>query len=165
MNDDQKKNDKVNESIIIREIRENELDILLELYKHLHADDIPLPNREHVLDIWDKIIKNEIVHCFVLEFDKKIVSSCILTIIPNLTRGARPYGLIENVVTHIDYQGKGLGQKLLKKVLKFAWNQKCYKVMLFTGSKYEWILNFYEKIGFNRKNKTGFVINAPWNLE
>jgi len=54
----------------------------------------------------------------VIEEDGKIVSSCTLAVIKNMTRSARPYGLIENVVTHLDYQKKGYGTAVLDKALK-----------------------------------------------
>ena len=30
----------------------------------------------------------------------EVLSSCTLLIVPNLTHGGRPYGVVENVVTH-----------------------------------------------------------------
>ena len=41
------------------------------------------------------------------------MSSCALSVVPNLTRGCQPYGVIENVVTHADYRGKGYGKKVV----------------------------------------------------
>ena len=85
------------------------------------------------------------------------MSTCTLILVPNLTRGGRPYGLIENVVTHPDYRRRGLGTSVLKRALQAAWERNCYKVMLLTGSKNEATLRFYEKAGFARGVKTGFV--------
>ena len=91
------------------------------------------------------------------EMDGKLVSTCTLTVIPNLTHGARPYGLIENVVTHPDYRKQGLGNQILDYALSAAWEQNCYKVMLMTGSKREETLRFYENAGFQSGVKTGFI--------
>jgi GNAT superfamily N-acetyltransferase len=90
-----------------------------------------------------------------------LVSSCTLTIIPNLTRGARPYGLIENVITDQGYRGRGFGTRLLRHALQVAWDRDCYKVMLLTGHKDEGVFRFYEGAGFRRGVKTGFIAYPP----
>jgi GNAT superfamily N-acetyltransferase len=93
----------------------------------------------------------------LLSYRKATCSTCALTIVPNLTRSARSYGLIENVVTHPDYRKRGIGTQVLKHALAIAWRQKCYKVMLMTGSKQESTMRFYEGAGFVRGEKIGFV--------
>lgn len=148
-------------SPIIRKIKQTELFQLIDLYKHLISNDEPLPSNEMLLSHWNTIFHNPIIHYFVVEMDSKIVSSCYITIIPNLTHGARPYGLIENVVTHKDYRNRGLGTKLLEYVLNYAWQQNCYKVMLLTGSKKPETLRFYEQAGFRLGEKTGFIAHCP----
>ena len=71
--------------------------------------------------------------------------------------GARPYGIIENVVTHEKYRNRGYGTRLLKKALEIARDKGCNKVMLLSG-RGEDILSFYEKAGFERGKKTGFIV-------
>jgi predicted GNAT family acetyltransferase len=83
------------------------------------------------------------------------VASCTLVVIPNLTRGGRPYALIENVVTRADQRNYGFGSAILKAATERAWDQNCYKVMLMTGSKNPATLNFYKSAGFEQ-TKTGF---------
>ncbi len=141
----------------IRKIRADELPALLDLYRHLHADDPALPVTSDIEQLWQRILTDPSQHYLVAEVQGKIVASCVLVIIPNLTRSARPYGLIENVVTHPDFRKRGLGTQLLKAALALAWEQNCYKVMLLTGRKDEATLRFYQQAGFEGGVKTGFV--------
>lgn len=77
---------------MIREITENDFDRLLRLYMQLH--DNPFPEKsERVLAVWNNILADENHHIIVAEEDGNIVSSCVCVIIPNLTRGQRPYAL------------------------------------------------------------------------
>ncbi|MHA1985540.1 MAG: GNAT family N-acetyltransferase [Promethearchaeota archaeon] len=146
--------------MLIREIKKNEFCKLLKLYTHLHQKDAPLPNKAKLESIWKEITGNPLLHYFVLELDNELVSSCTLSVIPNLTRGGRPYGLIENVVTHAEYRRRGFGTSILQHALEVAWENKCYKVMLLTGSREPAIHQFYEKTGFKMGVKTGFVATA-----
>jgi GNAT superfamily N-acetyltransferase len=86
----------------------------------------------------------------------------VLQVVPNLTRGARPYGLIENVVTRQDKRGQGYGSAVLKAALDLAWEKGCYKVMMLTGRKDAKVFGFYEKAGFKAGVKTGFVAVPPF---
>ena len=139
-----------------REIRASELKDLLELYLHLHEDSVP-EMTESLKTTWDKIINDEDHHIIVKEYDKRIVSSCVCVVIPNLTRGVRPYAFIENVVTHSDYRGRGFAGECLMHAKRIARENNCYKMMLLTGSKSEETLRFYEKAGFNSSDKTAFI--------
>jgi GNAT superfamily N-acetyltransferase len=148
---------------LIRSIKKSELSELLKLYKHLHHKDEPLPEKLKLLSIWEEITCNPLLHYFVIVHEGKIITPCTLSIIPNLTRGGRPYGLIENVVTHIDYRRQGLATSLLQYSLEIAWKNNCYEVMLLTDSKDSGIYPFYEKAGFLKGIKTGFIA-YPSNL-
>lgn len=142
--------------MIIREIKENELNELLKLYTHLHELGVPEDN-EHLQKIWDKIYNDKNHHIIVCEVDGKIVSSCVCVIIPNLTRNVRPYAFIENVVTHADYRGKGYATACLNYARDLAVQANCYKMMLLTSSKSDSTLNFYKRAGYNCTDKTAFV--------
>ena len=61
--------------MIIREIRENELSELLELYTHLHERGVP-ENSGHLQKTWKTICGDENHHIIVCEADGKLVSSC-----------------------------------------------------------------------------------------
>ena len=140
----------------IREIKENELNELLELYTHLHESGVP-ENSEHLQKTWKTICGDDNHHIIVCEDEGRLVSSCVCVIIPNLTRNIRPYAFVENVVTHKDYRGKGCATACLNYAKEIAVRENCYKMMLLTGSKSESTLNFYKRAGYNCTDKTAFV--------
>lgn len=140
----------------VREIRANELHALLELYLHLHETEIP-DNTEYLESTWQTITEDENHHIFVAEENGQLVSSCVCVIIPNLTRGVRPYAFIENVVTHKDYRNRGFATAVLQKAKQIAEENHCYKMMLLTGAKDEKTLRFYQKSGYNSSDKTAFI--------
>ena len=143
----------------LRLIREDELPALLALYRHLHEQDDPLPPDEIVQATWRELLASpryRYVGAYVDE-GGGLVASCNLTLIPNLTRGCRPYGVMENVVTHADWRGQGLGKAVLAEALRMAWNAGCYKVMLQTGRLNDATFAFYEAAGFSRHGKQAFI--------
>jgi GNAT superfamily N-acetyltransferase len=142
---------------VVRKIHKGELSALLELYRYLHEDDAKLVVNADLERLWQRILNDPQLHYLVADMDGKIVSSCTLAIILNLTRGAKPYGLIENVLTHPEFRKQSLGTRVLQAALKLAWEQDCYKVMLLTGRKDPATLRFYERAGFEGGIKTGFI--------
>lgn len=96
---------------MVREIRENELEKLLELYLFLHEKSVP-EMTEHLKNTWNTIMEDKNHHIIVKETDGKILSSCVCVIIPNLTRNIRPYAFIENAVTQLLPMLKKSGQPL-----------------------------------------------------
>jgi len=141
----------------IRIIEPHELDQLLALYTHLHQVDNPLPEPAVVQSVWRELMASPRHRYFGAFLDNALVASCTITVTPNLTRGCKPYGLIENVVTHADHRNQGHGKAVLVQALSFAWSVGCYKVMLLTGSKDQATLQFYESAGFDRHEKQAFI--------
>ncbi len=141
---------------MVREIYENELNEILELYLHLHEDTVPEMS-EHLRKTWNTIIQDENHHIIVNIIDGKIVSSCVCVVIPNLTRNVRPYAFIENVVTHREYRENGYATQCLDYAKGIAEKENCYKMMLLTGSKKESTIKFYERAGYNSSDKTAFI--------
>ena len=135
---------------------------LLELYTYLAVTDLPLPKENVLEQVWKDFIGDPKISCVVGEVEGRFAASCTLVIVPNFTRGAHPYALIENVVTHAAWRNQGIGSAMLRYTLDLAWKAGCYKAMLLTGRKQEEVLRFYEQAGFKRGEKTGFVAHPEW---
>ena len=139
----------------IRRATPDDLRAILSLYPYLNPGD-PVPgNDARVTGVWEKIVADPDHFYFVADEDGTIMGSCVLVIIPNLTRNAAPYGLIENVVVHPAYRRQGTGTRLLHHACEAAQEQGCYKVMLLSGRKEAH--PFYEHAGFDSSSKRGFV--------
>lgn len=141
--------------MIIRKAKSKDAEDLKVLYfEYLTA--YP-PTEEQDMDVWadllDKFEKDENVYLLVVEENEKVVSSVQMAIIESLTHNVRPFAVIENVVTHIDYRNKGYASALLEKASEIAKERRCYKVFLETGSNKESTLNFYRKNGFEIDKK------------
>lgn len=143
--------------MLIRHLESGDLDELLALYENLHDSDAPLPERTVIERVWRELVASSSYRYFGGFVGASLVSSCTLTIIPNLTRGCRPYGVVENVVTHAGHRRRGYGKALLREALEDAWAANCYKVMLLTGRKDEATFRFYESAGFDRHGKQAFI--------
>ena len=142
------------EGFSIRAAHASDLEGLLDLYPQLNPSDEAIS-----LDLAASRLGeiNQLPGSAVLLglLGAELVASYTLIVIPNLTRGGKPYALIENVVTDALHRGRGYGTSILRAAVEAAWEAGCYKVMLLTGSKQPSTLNFYENAGFEQ-TKTGF---------
>jgi GNAT superfamily N-acetyltransferase len=140
----------------IREVRKPDLTGLLTLYTHLH--DNPLPEQgSELFSLWEEILGDRNHHIVVAADNGVIISSCVIVIVPNLTHQQRSYALIENVVTHPSVRNRGIATACLNYARDLAIKERCYKIMLLTGSKLDGTLCFYERAGYNRHDKTAFI--------
>lgn len=133
---------------------------MLALYCHLNAQD-PTPAMASAEAAWAALLGSGLATVFVADAGGVLASSCTLVVVPNLTRGARPYALVENVVTHAAHRRAGLGRAVLHAALAAAWEAGCYKVMLASGSQAADTLGFYERSGFTQGGKTYFEARRP----
>ncbi len=79
---------------------------------------------------------------FVAESDSKIVGCCALDIYSKRIAEIRSLAILT------DYQGKGIGTKLVKLCLKKAKDQRIFEIITITGKD-----GLFKKNGFNTFNK------------
>ena len=133
--------------LIIRKIIESDLEngFLESLDSLRKASNLEQSSAKNILK---NILENEnhIIH--VAELDGEIVGSTTLLIEPKFIHQGGFVGHIEDVAVKKEFEGQGIGMKLVLSLLDVAKERKCYKTILNCEDE---ILSFYEKIGFRQK--------------
>lgn len=146
--------------LTIRTLVHQDLSGLLDLYRQLHEKDDPPPARAELDSLWWRILSDD-SQIYLGGFRSGVlVSVCNAAVIPNLTRGARPYAVIENVVTDGAQRRRGFGGAVMRALLDRCWQCGCYKVMLMSGTERREVHAFYESLGFDKDAKQAFIIRA-----
>lgn len=138
----------------VRALLPTDFDDALVLYRHLTRDPVPVSTS---FEVFRTVLAHPGTTVFGFEHKGRIISMITLHLLPNMTSGGRPYGLVENVVTDPAYRGVGAGRAVLTAVGDHARAAGAYKVMLLTGSA-RGARGFYEKLGFSDAEKHGMVL-------
>ena len=134
--------------IEIREIKENDLENeFLETLDFLRkGSDL---DKNKAKEILEKIKQNSNQIIQVAIDDKKIVGCITLLIEQKFIHDGGLIGHIEDVVVRKDYEGKGIGMKLVTSMLEYAKRKNCYKTILDCKDD---VKQFYERIGFKHES-------------
>jgi GNAT superfamily N-acetyltransferase len=138
----------------------SDLPSLLELFRASEVSAAAEP-RERAEVIWSQILAHQGVTVFVSALEDKIVATCMLITAPNLLRGGKGYGFLENVVTHPAFRGQGHGRTVVGAALAAAWAKDCYHVLLQSGRKDPRVHRFYESCGFIPGRRVAYVAQRP----
>ncbi len=95
--------------------------------------------------IFEKINSNSNHFVYVAILDGRVVGSTSMIIEPKFIHDGGNVAHIEDVVVSKKYQGKGIGEMLMKSLLDLAKDSNCYKTILNCSDE---VKPFYEKIGF-----------------
>lgn len=130
--------------LIIREIEEKDLTkgFLTTLDVLRKASNL---EEKKALEILRKIKINPNHHIIVAEVQGEIVGSTTLLIEPKFIHGGGIVGHIEDVAVSKEFQGKRVGEKIIKHVLEIAKANGCYKTILDCTDE---VQGFYEKLKF-----------------
>ncbi len=129
---------------------------LLRLYRQLQPADPELANDAAVAAL-DVILRAPGMTLIVIDRAGQLIATSYLNVIPNLTRSASPYAVIENVVVDEPFRGTGLGKAIMTATLNTAWAAGCHKAMLLSGSRHASTHAFYRACGFAGDEKTAYV--------
>ncbi len=136
--------------VTIRKLEEKDLfrGFLTSLDSLKKASDL---NENKAKDIFNKIKSNPNHLVFVVILDDKVAGSTTLLIEPKFIHQGGKVGHIEDVVIAKEFQGSGIGEKLINFVLEYAKKNDCYKTILDCSDD---VKPFYEKIGFKKHSNS-----------
>ena len=95
-----------------------------------------------------------LVYCMENEKIIGIASMCFYRVISGYK------GWVEDVVVDAEARGKGVGKKLIEKLLEIAGQKGLTEVLLFTEDHRVPAINLYQKLGFKLKDSRIYVLNA-----
>ena len=137
--------------VTIREIEYEDIDKgFLNVLENLVPPDIG--NKEYAKNILQKIKMNPLHKIFVAEDDSngKVVGTTTLLIEPKFINKGMQVGYIEDVSVRKEYEGLGIGSKLVTYATTYAISiEGCRKVLLYCSQKTK---PFYEKLGYQLAN-------------
>jgi len=131
---------------IIRELKREDLwnGFLKSLDSLKLASDIDKTKAE---EVFEKINSNPDYIIAVAEMEGKIVGSTTLLIESKFIHQGGLVGHIEDVSVDKEFQGKKIGEKIMKYLLEVSKNRGCYKTILNCTDD---VKRFYEKLGFKQ---------------
>lgn len=150
-----------NDNAVPRALVAGDLDGLLALYGELHPADPRVPH-ERLASTFARMLATPSLVQLGVFIGGTLVSTAQMVLVDNLTRGARPYAIIENVGTLHAHKRRGHGALCIRALVERAWQEGCYKVSLTSGvSRAEEAHLFYDSLGFDRHAKQAFVLTRP----
>lgn len=99
------------------------------------------------LAIFDKISSDPKEVIYVAVIGARVVGAASIIIEQKFIHMGGKVGHIEDVVVAKEFQGKGIGQKIVCALLEYARRHGCYKTILDCTDD---LIPFYEKLGFKR---------------
>lgn len=139
---------------------EGDLASLLELFAcaevSAHAQPI-----ERARAIWAETIASDSTDVFVAVEGERVAATCMLITVPNLLRGGRRLGVLENVVSHPDFRRGGYGRAVVEAALQAAWDKDCFHISMQSGRQDPSVHEFYKDRGFIPGLRTAYVAHNP----
>ena len=136
--------------IDIREVQEQELERTLDLYKQLDASDSEQLSIEDAIQMFRKINMYPDYKLYVAVKDGQIIGTFVLLIIDSLAHRGKPSGIVEDVVVHEAWRGKGIGKLMMQFAMDYCKKVGCSKLALSSNMKRTAAHKFYESLGFQK---------------
>jgi|19_taG_2_1085344.scaffolds.fasta_scaffold02015_7 glucosamine-phosphate N-acetyltransferase len=103
----------------------------------------------HIRDLQDIILQRDArgVNTLVAVENDEIIGTVSYFIEPKFIHNGGYVGHLEDLATHPDHGGKGIGKKLVEEVIRSCEEAGCYKIILDCDENLE---VYYNKLGFHK---------------
>ena len=132
---------------IVRPATEQDLPRILELYQELVGEQYAL-SPDETQPVFAEITALPGHELLVAEENGAVVGTVVVLVVPNLSHGARPWAIVENMVVDGRYHRRGIGRLLMEYAIACARQAGCYKVQLLSNKKRRQAHRFYRSLGF-----------------
>ena len=137
----------------IRKATANDIPRIIELYNELEAgvtpaDEESLASTQDVQATFTKINSMPGHELLIAEEDGTVIGTMVLIIVPNLSHGARPWAIVENMIVDNQYRLRGIGRLLMEYAIDRARKAGCYKIQLLSNKQRHEAHKFYQSLGF-----------------
>ena len=137
---------------IVRMASEEDIPRILELYRELAitTSQVELgcsPSLDDCRRSFNEIRAAPGHELLVVECEGTVVGTMVLLIVPDLSHGASPWALVENMVIDPGYRRRGLGRLLMEHAIARAKEAGCYKLVLSSNKKRRDAHRFYRSLG------------------
>jgi len=137
----------------VRAAIEKDIPRILELYRELvitvsQVEQGQSLSTDDCRQVFNKIHAMPGYELLVVEDEGELVGTMVLLIVPNLSHGASPWALVENMAVDQRYRRRGLGKLLMDYAIARAKEAGCYKIQLVSNKKRQEAHRFYRSLGF-----------------
>jgi GNAT superfamily N-acetyltransferase len=132
---------------ILRAATVDQAEELRALYRELHPDDAQLTSDDIARELTSIQSDSRRVYA-LLDRDSTLIGTIDVFIMRNLTRRARPWIGVENLVVAARRRRAGHGEAMLEAVVSFADSIGAYKVQLISATGRTDAHRLYERCGF-----------------
>jgi len=132
----------------MRKAEESDLEAILAIYSQPAIDNGVSLNLAEAREIYKIIQTYPHYHIFMAEVENKIVGTIAVLIMHNIGHLGKKSAIFESIAVLPEWQGRGIGRKMLKSAAAFCEEMDCYKITLSANIKREKAHQFYKCLGF-----------------
>jgi GNAT superfamily N-acetyltransferase len=137
-------------SVAIREASPEDLAAIISLYGAPDMDGEKVISIEQGKAIFARMNTYPNYKVFVATAQDRIVGAFALLIMDNLAHMGAPSGVVEDVIVHPEWRGRGIGKLMMASAAERRQKFRCYKMALSSNRRREAAHRFYESLGFER---------------